>query len=93
MFYESRPAFNKLKDSGKSIEAIKLAVKQARQTRLPGFLFNAGWITPEIVHVAHLHGLAVNVWDVNSTGTLEKMLKAGVDGVMTDDPKMILTSI
>jgi glycerophosphoryl diester phosphodiesterase len=93
MFYESAPAFRELLDDGKYVEAVHFAVSDAREQALPGFLFHAGWINPEIVYLAHRHGLAVNVYDVNTIATLDNMMEANVDGIMTDDPKLIKQNI
>ncbi|GAA3206004.1 glycerophosphodiester phosphodiesterase [Actinocorallia longicatena] len=41
--------------------------------------------TAEFVARAHAHGLAVHAWTVNETATMERLLDAGVDGIMTDD--------
>jgi glycerophosphoryl diester phosphodiesterase len=89
MFYENSPAFKKQLHAQNNIQAIHTAVKEAREKFLPGFLFKAAWITPEIVRIAHLHGLAVNVWDVNNKETLTKMTQANVDSIMTDDPALM----
>mgnify|MGYP006279288605 CR=1 FL=1 len=86
MFYESTPKFKNLISAGHYKQAIDYAVADARYYALPGFLFNANWVSPDIVYRAHLHGLAVNVWDVNTAETLNKMLEAGVDAIMTDHP-------
>lgn len=90
MFYESTPQFSYLLKSGQLSEALKLAINQARFYCLPGFLFNSNWITPELVYQAHLHGLAVNVWDVNTLGRAKKMFEAGVDAVMSDNPALFI---
>lgn len=89
MFYESSPEFNAIRSSGNVEAAIQIAINQARETGLPGFLFHAGWITKEIVYKAHLHGLAVNVYDVNTPEQTHEMIAAGVDGIMTDDPVLV----
>lgn len=89
MFYESSPTFSSLRSEGKVLEAIKFAVKDVRKFGLPGFLFHSNWVNDEVVYIAHLHGLAVNVYDVNTTVILKKMLNAGVDGIMTDDPLLV----
>jgi glycerophosphoryl diester phosphodiesterase len=89
MFYESSPEFNAIRSEGNNDQVIQMAITQARKTGLPGFLFHAGWITKEIVYIAHLHGLAVNVYDVNTPEQTHEMIAAGVDGIMTDDPMLI----
>jgi glycerophosphoryl diester phosphodiesterase len=37
----------------------------------------------------HVQGLFVNVWTANQAGTVRAMIKAGVDGIIGDDPVLI----
>ncbi|MGB0858016.1 MAG: glycerophosphodiester phosphodiesterase, partial [Paracoccaceae bacterium] len=41
-------------------------------------------ITKQNVEMAHELGLGVNVWTVNSERDMIKMIKYGVDGIITD---------
>lgn len=43
-------------------------------------------VTPELVEKAHAANLAVNVWTVNTPGTMKKLMDMGVDSIMTDYP-------
>ena len=88
MFYENDEIFDTLKKSGHNLEAVDHAIRQARQFRLPGFLFPYDYVNPEIVYRAHLHGLAVNVWDVNTPEEIGHLVQCGADALMTDDPAM-----
>lgn len=53
-----------------------------------GKVWVAFWrnVTPELVKEAHHLGLKVNVWTVNDTAAMEKMIEMGVDGITTDYP-------
>jgi len=93
MFYENDEVFDSLKNSGQNIKAIEHAIRQARQYGLPGFLFPFDFVNPDIVYRAHLHGLAVNVWDVNTPEQTEHVVQCGVDALMTDDPAMAVKSL
>jgi glycerophosphoryl diester phosphodiesterase len=53
----------------------------------------AGWravhpfvsiVTPELVEAAHVRGLAVNVWTVNSTDDMLALVAMGADALITD---------
>jgi len=90
MFYENSPRFGELLNKKSYDMAMEAAVSEARLFQLPGFLFHRHWITPEHIYMAKRHGLAVNVYDVNTPETLQEMIAAEVDGVMTDDPAMVL---
>ncbi len=42
-------------------------------------------LTPEIVNIAHDNGLKINVWTVNDEKIIRKLIKFGVNGIITDD--------
>ena len=43
-------------------------------------------VTPERVKEAHAAGFEVNPWTVNTPAEWDRMIAAGVDGIITDDP-------
>ncbi len=87
MFYdEGDGIFNQLLNSGQKTEAMRYAIRQACYYGLQGFLFSIDFVDEEIVHQAHLHGLSVNVWDVNTPEQVEYIQVCGADALMTDDP-------
>lgn len=43
-------------------------------------------VTPAQVEAAHRKGLRVIAWTPNSRGNWQRMMRAGVDGIITDDP-------
>lgn len=43
-------------------------------------------VTPELVAEAHALGLAVSTWTVNDPADIQRMIEAGVDGIVTDYP-------
>jgi glycerophosphoryl diester phosphodiesterase len=45
--------------------------------------------TPELVDVAHRHGLVVHVWTIDDPAQMRKLLDIGVDGIMTDRPAVL----
>jgi glycerophosphoryl diester phosphodiesterase len=46
-------------------------------------------VTPGFVRAAHRAGLPVHVWTVNDPAAMREMLELGVDGVMTDRPRVL----
>jgi glycerophosphoryl diester phosphodiesterase len=47
-------------------------------------------ITPRFVAAAHRHGIQIHVWTIDDPAEMEKLLAAGVDGIMTDVPDVLL---
>lgn len=46
-------------------------------------------ITPELIRIARLHGIAVLVWTIDEEPQMRALLEAGVDGIMTDRPDVL----
>ena len=46
-------------------------------------------VSPGFVRAAHRAGLLVHVWTVNERSTMNELLDLGVDGVMTDRPRVL----
>lgn len=47
-------------------------------------------INPAFVQFAHMVGIAVQVWTINTRAQMEKLLKWGVDGIFSDKPGLLL---
>ena len=50
-------------------------------------------VTKEFVEAAHERNLQVHVWTVNERAEMQRLLEAGVDGIMTDYPDRLLELI
>lgn len=46
-------------------------------------------ITKKFVKRAHEHNLAVHVWTINDRPTMNSLLDLGVDGIFTDNPRLL----
>lgn len=51
------------------------------------------YVNRSYVKMAHKAGLAVNVWTCDSTRIIKKMLRCGVDGIITDNPDRVKSII
>ena len=47
-------------------------------------------ITPQFLEAAHYHGIQVHVWTINDPVQMYELASAGVDGIMTDLPDVLL---
>jgi glycerophosphoryl diester phosphodiesterase len=47
-------------------------------------------MTESFVKASHARGLAVEVWTINDTDTMQKLIDWGVDGLITDRPDLML---
>lgn len=45
--------------------------------------------TPELIDVAHRHGVAVHIWTIDDAAEMHRLLDLGVDGIMTDRPAVL----
>lgn len=46
-------------------------------------------VTPELVEIAHQHGIVVHVWTIDEADEMGRLLDMGVDGIMTDRPAVL----
>lgn len=74
------------------------AMRALLPRRLPPWLHAAGarvatlnWsvVSPEAVAACHELGVAVYVWTVNDRPLATRLLAAGADGIITDDPRIL----
>jgi glycerophosphoryl diester phosphodiesterase len=58
--------------------------------QVPEYSGNLKVISPRFVQGTRRHNVAVHVWTVNETEDMQRMLDAGVDGIITDRPDRLL---
>lgn len=47
-------------------------------------------VTREFIKILHKRGIKIQVWTINERNEMVQLLKMGVDGIMTDDPRLLL---
>jgi glycerophosphoryl diester phosphodiesterase len=82
---------------GHAVRPGLAALRALLPVRLPRFMRAAGasavtlnWavVTPRAIEVCHRAGVAVYVWTVNEPGLAKTLVESGVDGIITDDPRL-----
>lgn len=76
----------------RGVAAVRLGGPLARAAaegvacaQIPHSLGPVPFATASYIAQAHALGLVVHAWTVNDAATMERLLDAGVDGIMTDD--------
>jgi glycerophosphoryl diester phosphodiesterase len=65
-------------------------VPPGRALQVPETYGSRTLVTPETVAAAHACGLEVHVWTVNDPEDMKRLLKMGVDGLMSDVPEVLV---
>lgn len=50
---------------------------------------NTRIVTPRLINLLHDRGISVQVWTINSADDMHRLLDMGVDGIVTDDPRLL----
>jgi glycerophosphoryl diester phosphodiesterase len=61
--------------------------------QIPPHAFGRPLVTRELVEAAHALGLFVHVWTINDAVEMRRLAALGVDGVMSDDPRLLLATL
>ena len=78
------------------------ALRALLPRRLPRWLRAAGasaatlnWavVTPAVIDVCHRRGVAVYAWTVNEPALAITLVESGIDGIISDDPRLIPAGI
>lgn len=57
--------------------------------QMPEFVRGQRAVTPRLIRELHAQGIQVHVWTVNRVEDMERLLDAGVDGIVTDRPDLL----
>jgi glycerophosphoryl diester phosphodiesterase len=61
----------------------------AGATQVPPAWGNVPILEPRFIGLAHRAGLGVHAWTIDEEAVMERLLDAGVDGIMTDRPTLL----
>ena len=61
--------------------------------QLPERIGRLRLITPRLLRVAKARGLEVHVWTINDPEVMRRLIRLGVDGIMTDRPDLLLEEL
>lgn len=50
-------------------------------------------VTRRFIKILHKRGVKIQVWTINNEDEMRDLFKLGVDGVMTDDPRLLLSVV
>lgn len=63
---------------------------QAETMQVPGYLGSHVLVDRRFVKTAHAQGMEVYAWTIDDPGRMKQMIKAGVDGIITDYPGRLM---
>jgi glycerophosphoryl diester phosphodiesterase len=84
------------------VSAASAAARAAMPLRVPSLLrlaranvlsLHHGLVTRAVVDAAHRRGAPVLVWTANEPALVERLDAAGVDGIVSDDPRMVARTL
>lgn len=76
-----------------SLDASEPVVPPAVALQVPETYGDVRVVTERFVEVAHHHSLAVHVWTVNDEESMRRLLDLGVDGIISDRPRVLVTEL
>ena len=54
------------------------------------FSVRANWLTDDVIRAAHRQGKEIHVWTVNEAAEMYRLIKRGVNNIITDDPDLLI---
>jgi glycerophosphoryl diester phosphodiesterase len=66
------------------------AVGDISRLEVDALSVRADFLSDTVLHAAHLHGKEVHVWTVNDARRMTRLIKRGVDNIITSDPDLAI---
>ncbi|MEM2339697.1 MAG: glycerophosphodiester phosphodiesterase family protein [Nitrososphaerales archaeon] len=71
--------------SSRPIKPAQLALDAKANALLPRYIY----VDPEMIDDTHKHGLVIYPWTVDTINEIKKLIKMGVDGIVTNKPDIV----
>jgi glycerophosphoryl diester phosphodiesterase len=62
----------------------RAALREVDAVQIPVRVLGISTVSPRVLAAFHAAGVEVHIWTINDAATMERLLDAGVDGIMTD---------
>lgn len=72
---------------------MRRALRDVHALQIPEQLRGVRILTPALLDLAHECGAEVHIWTVNDLDTMERLLRSGVDGIVTDRTDLAMKAI
>ncbi len=60
-----------------------------REMPIRVFLPHESYVRPSLIEVAHARGLQIMTWTVNDAERMRELAEWGIDGIISDDPRLL----
>jgi glycerophosphoryl diester phosphodiesterase len=67
---------------------VAYALGDVSRLEVDALSVRADFLSDELLRAAHHHGREVHVWTVNDAGQMARLIKRGVDNIITSDPDL-----
>jgi glycerophosphoryl diester phosphodiesterase len=57
--------------------------------QIPIYQYGIKLVTKRLIKFAHSLSLKIHVWTINDEETMQELINLGVDGIITDRPKLL----
>jgi glycerophosphoryl diester phosphodiesterase len=68
---------------------LRRILRDVQAVQLPESVLRMNPFSPRAVEAFHAAGVEVHAWTINDVESMERLLDAGVDGIMTDRPDVL----
>jgi glycerophosphoryl diester phosphodiesterase len=67
---------------------VAYALGEVSRLEVDALSVRADFVSDELLRAAHRHGREVHAWTVNDAGQMNRLMKRGVDNIITSDPDL-----